>query len=90
MEALRIFKNASLTFSAISINLLYQSNSLGEGIFDPGTSGKCILEPVQRIIEYSFFILIHKKKLQLSGMLTPEEFIVAGDQLVHACPTWSW
>jgi len=24
------------------------------------------------------------------GMLTPEEFITAGDQLVHTCPTWSW
>eukprot|EP01041_Mallomonas_annulata_P006693 gene6693-13568_t len=24
------------------------------------------------------------------GMLTPEEFVIAGDQLVHACPTWSW
>lgn len=24
------------------------------------------------------------------GMLTPEEFVVAGDQLVRICPTWSW
>ena len=23
-------------------------------------------------------------------MLTPEEFVAAGDQLVHRCPTWSW
>lgn len=24
------------------------------------------------------------------GMLTPEEFVIAGDQLVRICPTWSW
>jgi len=22
--------------------------------------------------------------------LTPKEFILAGDQLVHMCPTWQW
>lgn len=24
------------------------------------------------------------------GTLTPEEFLIAGEQLVHRCPTWSW
>lgn len=24
------------------------------------------------------------------GMLTPEEFVAAGDHLVHTCPTWAW
>lgn len=24
------------------------------------------------------------------GILTPEEFVRAGDQLVHTCPTWKW
>ncbi len=24
------------------------------------------------------------------GVLTPEEFIAAGDELVYKCPTWSW
>ncbi|XP_043213068.1 ubiquitin-like-conjugating enzyme ATG3 [Amphibalanus amphitrite] len=24
------------------------------------------------------------------GMLTPEEFVECGDQLVHSCPTWAW
>ena len=24
------------------------------------------------------------------GMLTPEEFVAAGDQLVARCPTWKW
>lgn len=24
------------------------------------------------------------------GVLTPEEFIAAGDELTFKCPTWSW
>ena len=24
------------------------------------------------------------------GVLTPEEFVQAGDELVFKCPTWSW
>lgn len=24
------------------------------------------------------------------GVLTPEEFVLAGDELVFKCPTWSW
>jgi len=24
------------------------------------------------------------------GVLTPKEFIIAGDQLVNMCPTWEW
>lgn len=24
------------------------------------------------------------------GTLTPEEFLIAGEQLVHRCPTWTW
>ena len=24
------------------------------------------------------------------GVLTPEEFVNAGDELVYKCPTWSW
>ena len=24
------------------------------------------------------------------GVLTPEEFVAAGDLLVYKCPTWSW
>ncbi|KAL6783742.1 ATG3 [Auxenochlorella protothecoides x Auxenochlorella symbiontica] len=24
------------------------------------------------------------------GVLTPQEFVTAGDYLVHSCPTWSW
>lgn len=25
-----------------------------------------------------------------SGTLTAEEFLIAGEQLVHRCPTWTW
>ncbi|CAG9313731.1 unnamed protein product [Blepharisma stoltei] len=25
-----------------------------------------------------------------AGTMTPEEFLIAGDQLVHRCPTWTW
>ncbi len=24
------------------------------------------------------------------GVLTPEEFVKAGDELVYKCPTWTW
>jgi len=24
------------------------------------------------------------------GMLTPQEFVFAGDNLTHKCPTWHW
>lgn len=24
------------------------------------------------------------------GVLTPEEFVIAGDNLVFKCPTWEW
>ena len=28
--------------------------------------------------------------LQERGVLTPEEFVRAGDNLVYRCPTWAW
>ena len=32
-----------------------------------------------------------KKTAFLSrGVLTPDEFVAAGDELVFKCPTWSW
>lgn len=33
---------------------------------------------------------LQDSKFKESGMLTPEEFVRAGDYLVYHCPTWSW
>lgn len=41
------------------------------------------------VAEYFTPVLKHSKFKQ-TGVLTPEEFVVAGDHLVHQCPTWSW
>ena len=34
--------------------------------------------------------VLHESAFTERGVLTPEEFIRAGDQLVLKCPTWSW
>jgi ubiquitin-like-conjugating enzyme ATG3 len=34
--------------------------------------------------------LLKESKFRESGVLTPDEFVAAGDHLVHQCPTWSW
>ncbi|XP_063718113.1 ubiquitin-like-conjugating enzyme ATG3 [Symsagittifera roscoffensis] len=34
--------------------------------------------------------LLKESKFRESGVLTPEEFVAAGDHLVHQCPTWAW
>lgn len=31
-----------------------------------------------------------ESKFRETGMITPEEFIAAGDHLVHHCPSWEW
>jgi ubiquitin-like-conjugating enzyme ATG3 len=37
-----------------------------------------------------FMGVLKESKFLEKGVLTPEEFILAGDQLTHKCPTWSW
>lgn len=34
--------------------------------------------------------ILKNSKFKESGVLTPEEFVVAGDFLIHHCPTWHW
>lgn len=41
------------------------------------------------VAEY-FTPVLKQSKFKQTGVLTPEEFIIAGDHLVHQCPTWSW
>lgn len=31
-----------------------------------------------------------ESKFKETGVVTPQEFVIAGDHLVHTCPTWEW
>jgi hypothetical protein len=34
--------------------------------------------------------LLKDSKFKETGVLTPDEFVAAGDYLVYKCPTWQW
>ena len=34
--------------------------------------------------------ILKDSKFRETGVITPEEFVLAGDFLVHHCPTWKW
>lgn len=44
---------------------------------------------IQKIATPMMGVLKDSKFLQ-EGVLTPEEFVLAGDQLTHKCPTWRY
>jgi len=33
---------------------------------------------------------LKESKFLEKGILTPEEFVMAGEHLTHKCPTWRW
>eukprot|EP00298_Acanthocystis_sp_HF-20_P020313 c2507_g1_i1.p1 GENE.c2507_g1_i1~~c2507_g1_i1.p1 ORF type:complete len:278 (-),score=87.71 c2507_g1_i1:4-837(-) len=41
------------------------------------------------VLEYLTPVL-KESKFDVEGVLTPEEFVAAGDLLVYKCPTWQW
>ena len=37
-----------------------------------------------------FAPILRDSKFKETGVLTPEEFVAAGDYLTYKCPTWQW
>ena len=43
-----------------------------------------------RSVVSTFSSLPTESQFLQEGKLTPQEFLVAGEQLTHRCPTWGW
>ena len=43
-----------------------------------------------RAVATPFIGVLKESKFLEQGLLTPDEYVLAGDQLVHKCPTWKW
>jgi len=43
-----------------------------------------------KVVADAFTPLLSQSAFYERGVLTPEEFVLAGDQLIHACKTWEW
>jgi ubiquitin-like-conjugating enzyme ATG3 len=48
-----------------------------------------VLGSLRAAREWAMPTLTHSQFLE-KGVLTPEEFVKAGDELVYKCPTWAW
>lgn len=48
------------------------------------------IQESKSIGSHDFSTIFQESKFRETGVLTPEEFVAAGDHLVHHCPTWSW
>ena len=44
---------------------------------------------INNIVE-TFIPILQESQFFEKGVLTPEEFILCGDQLVYSCGTWQW
>ena len=42
------------------------------------------------LIVDSIVPVLKESKFRETGFLTPDEFVMAGNFLVHHCPTWQW
>jgi ubiquitin-like-conjugating enzyme ATG3 len=55
------------------------------------SAGKFLRSVAENFIPVRLFLIVKAmkdSKFLEKGLLTPEEFVIAGDHLTHKCPTW--